>query len=173
MPDPDTGEPVWFRPDPRAIIPLDRFHTSKSLLKVINKNIFKVSINQEFLAVMKGCADRPETWINQEFLDTYFSMHRQGIAHSVEVWQNKELVGGLYGVAIGGAFFAESMYHRATNASKVALYFLVGRLRERGFELLECQFLTSHLASLGAISIPDTEYIKRLAHAIELPCRFL
>ncbi len=172
MPDSDTGEILWFRPDPRAIIPLDKFHTSRSLQKVLNRQIFQISVDRCFDNVMKACAARQETWITKEFLEIYGNLHKLGIAHSLEVWLGQDLVGGTYGVSIGGAFFAESMFHRVSNASKVAIFYLVKRLKERGFSLLECQFLTNHLSSLGAIQIPDASYIKRLESAIKLKTSF-
>lgn len=173
MPDHQTGEILWFRPDPRAIIPLHGFHVSRSLKKKIRKNIFSVSYNQAFRQVMKGCASHPNTWINDEFIAVYSQMHRLGLAHSVEIWQNESLVGGTYGIAIGGAFFAESMFHSVTDASKVALYYLVEQLLKQGFTLLECQFITDHLKSLGAIEIPDQKYIYYLGEALKLDVDFV
>ena len=172
MPDGDSGEILWFRPDPRAIIPLDGFHTSRSLRRKINQSLYQVSYNQAFSEVMQGCAEHPETWINQEFMDVYGQMHKLGLAHSVEVWHEQSLVGGTYGVCLGGAFFAESKFHRKTDASKVALYYLVKHMKKQGLTLLECQFLTPHLKSLGAIEVSDQEYLKLLREALKREVRF-
>jgi leucyl/phenylalanyl-tRNA--protein transferase len=170
----EIGELWWYRPDPRAILPLDGFHISRSLARTIRRGVFEVRVNTAFEAVMRACADRPEgTWISEAFVQVYTEIHRRGQAHSVETWRDGELVGGTYGVAIGGAFMAESMFHRATDASKVALAALVQRLRQRGFELLDVQYLTPHLKSLGAVEIPHNVYIRRLHRAIRLPCRFV
>lgn len=172
MPDADTGEILWFRPDPRAIIPLEGFHVSRSLRRTLKRKLFKLTYDQAFHQVMKGCAARPDTWISEEFMIAYGQLHALGTAHSVEVWYQDRLVGGTYGVSIGGAFFAESMFSRVTDASKVALFHLVEQLRRQGFILLECQFLTEHLRSLGAIEIPDTDYIELLDEAIQLNVEF-
>jgi len=132
-----------------------------------------VRYNTDFMGVMRGCADREEgTWISEEFFRVYGELHRQGKAHSVEAWQEGRLVGGTYGVALGGAFMAESMFHDETDASKVVLASLVQRLNERGFTLLDCQYLTPHLKSLGALEIPNDLYLQRLNQAIMLPCEF-
>lgn len=164
---------LWFQPDPRTILPLDRFHLSRSLVKTIRQGVFEVRINTDFEGVMRGCANREEgTWISEEFVQVYGALHRAGKAHSVETWRNGRLVGGTYGLALGGAFMAESMFHYETDASKVALAALVARLRERGFALLDVQYLTPHLARFGAIEIPHTAYYRRLQHALTLPCRF-
>jgi len=169
MSDPDTGEVNWYRPDPRAILPLEGFHCSHSLEKTLRKQTFKVTYNTAFSDVMKLCSDRPEgSWISEEFLDAFGDMHRQGKAHSVEVWETEKLVGGVYGVAVGGAFCAESMFYRRTNASKVALFHLVERLKNCRFTLLEVQFLTPHLKSLGAIEISDSEYEALLKKALRI-----
>ncbi len=172
MPSPDRQGINWYMPDPRAIIPLTEFHVSKSLRRELNKSRMQVTIDQAFRNVMLGCADRPETWITDEFIDVYCALHREGVGHSVEVWQGNELVGGVYGVALGGAFFAESMFHRASNASKVALYYLVQHMLKQGMDLLEVQFLTPHLASLGAIEIPLHRYEQLLGKAIRSSVRF-
>jgi leucyl/phenylalanyl-tRNA--protein transferase len=163
-----TGAIEWYRPDPRAIFPLDSFHISRSLAKAIRQRRFEVTIDRDFEGVMRGCADREEgTWISEEFIEVYGALHRRGTAHSVEVWQDGRLAGGTYGVAIGAAFMAESMFHTVTNASKVALASLVDRLRERDFEILDTQFLTPHLASLGAVVIPHRVYAMMLAQAVQ------
>jgi len=166
MPDPDTGEPLWYRPDPRAILPLDSFHTSRSLEKTIKRGKFRTTINKDFSGVIHGCAARPETWINEEFIAAYCDLHAKGHAHSVEVWLGDELAGGLYGVSIGGAFFAESKFHRITDASKVALHYLVQHMVTRGMSLLEVQFVTPHLARLGVVTVPEKKYESLLQKAL-------
>lgn len=168
-----TGGIDWYRPDPRAIIPLDGFHISRSLAKTIRRGAFTVSIDTDFEGVMRACGDRIEgTWISEEFVDLYGELHRQGKAHSVEVRLGERLVGGTYGIALGAAFMAESMFHYETDASKVALAALVQRLNDRAFRLLDCQYLTPHLRSLGAVEIPNRLYQSRLAAALEQPCAF-
>lgn len=173
MPDQKTGEIHWYRPDPRAILPLDGFHVSHSLRKTLNKQLYSTTFDTAFNEVMQGCAKRPETWITDVFFTAYRELFRLGIGHSVEVWdKHGTLVGGLYGLSLNGAFFAESKFHTATDASKVALYFLVERLNKQGFQLLEVQFMTEHLKSLGAIELPDSEYILRLKKALSRPIFF-
>jgi leucyl/phenylalanyl-tRNA--protein transferase len=173
MADEGTGQLLWFRPDPRTILPLETFHISRSLAKTLRHGEFEVRINTDFEGVMRGCADRPEgTWISEEFIAVYDALHRMGKAHSVEAWRSGRLVGGTYGVALGGAFIAESMFHYETDASKVALAALVARLRARGFALLDVQYRTPHLARFGAIEIPHRDYYDRLKRALRLPCRF-
>jgi leucyl/phenylalanyl-tRNA--protein transferase len=173
MHDARTGRIFWFQPDPRAILPLERFHLSRSLAKTIRQGRFEVRYNTDFEGVMRGCADREEgSWISEAFIEVYGALHRQGKAHSVETWRAGRLVGGTYGVALGGAFMAESMFHYETDASKVALAALVARLRERGFALLDVQYLTPHLARLGAIEIPHRDYLRCLQRALRLPARF-
>lgn len=173
MADQDTGEILWFRPDPRAVIPLDAFHISRSLARTIRKGIFEVRINTNFEGVMRGCADRREgSWIAEEFIRVYGALHRQGKAHSVEAWREGKLVGGAYGVALGAAFMAESMFHYERDASKVALAALVARLLERCFTLLDVQYVTPHLARFGAREIPHAAYERLLQRALRLTCRF-
>ncbi|PYM76642.1 MAG: leucyl/phenylalanyl-tRNA--protein transferase [Candidatus Rokuibacteriota bacterium] len=173
MADEGAGEVLWFRPDPRAIIPLDGFHVSRSLKRRLRLGGFEIRIDIDFEGVMRACGDRPEgTWISEEFIEVYAALHRAGKAHSVEAWREERLVGGCYGVALGGAFMAESMFHRETDASKVALAGLVSRLGDRRFTLLDVQYVTPHLASLGAVEIPRREYERRLAEALKLDCRF-
>ena len=163
----------WYRPDPRAILPLDGFHASHSLAKTIRRGRFEVRFNSDFEGVMRACAVREEgTWITEDFIELYATLHRKGKAHSVEVLLEGRLVGGTYGVAIGGAFMAESMFHFETDASKVAISALVQRLNERAFKLLDVQYQTSHLMSLGVIEIPRQEYYQRLKRAVRLPCKF-
>lgn len=170
----EAKEILWFRPEMRAIMPLDGFHVSRSLAKTIRKGRFEVRINTAFEEVMRGCADRPEgTWITEDFIRVYTELHRRGLAHSVETWREGRLVGGTYGVALGGAFMAESMFHRETDASKVVLAALVHRLTERNFVLLDVQYLTPHLQRLGAIEIPNKVYLAKLQKALKLPCRFV
>ena len=169
MSDPDSGETHWYRPDPRAILPLDGFHCSRTLRRTLRRGELQVTYNQNFAEVMRQCAHRKEgTWISEEFVDAYCAMHAEKNAHSVEVWKGRALVGGVYGVALGGGFFAESMFHRQTDASKVALYHLVEKLNACGYVLFETQFLTPHLQSLGAIEISDEEYEKRLRKALKI-----
>jgi leucyl/phenylalanyl-tRNA---protein transferase len=168
-----TGGIEWYLPDPRAVIPLDGFHVSRSLAKTIRQAAFEVTIDRAFEAVMRGCGDRPEgTWISEEFITVYGELYRRGAAHSVEAWRAGRLVGGAYGIALGGAFMAESMFHYETDASKVALAALVERLRARRFELLDTQYLTPHLASLGAVEIAKSEYASRLKRALASNCSF-
>lgn len=173
MADERSGEVLWFRPDPRAVIPLDGFHVSRSLARMLRRRIFEIRVDTDFEGVMRGCAERSEgTWISERFVEVYSALHRAGAAHSVEAWREGRLVGGAYGLALGGAFMAESMFHRATGASKVALTALVQRLRERGFVLLDVQYLTPHLESLGAVEITRREYERRLERALALDCGF-
>ena len=169
MADEGSGEILWFRPDPRAIIPLDGFHISRSLARTLRRGIFEVRVDTDFEGVMRGCADRPEgTWISERFVEVYGALHRAGKAHTVEAWRDGRLVGGAYGLALGGAFMAESMFHRETDASKVALTALVARLQARGFTLLDVQYVTPHLESLGAVEITRREYERRLERALAL-----
>ncbi|MDB5529173.1 MAG: leucyl/phenylalanyl-tRNA--protein transferase [Devosia sp.] len=160
----------WVSPEQRGVIPLDGLIVSTSLRKAIRKSVFTVRVDTDFEAVIEACAtvgeDRDETWINATIRGVYGELFRRGVAHTVEVWDGEELVGGLYGLAIGGAFFGESMFHRATNASKIALAHLVDRLNAGGFILLDTQFITDHLASLGGIEIPRADYEEMLAAAL-------
>jgi leucyl/phenylalanyl-tRNA--protein transferase len=168
----DGGEIHWFSPDPRGIIPLDRFHVSARLARTIRRGVFRIEIDRAFPEVIRACAeadrdpDDPGSWINDEIIESYEALHKLGFAHSVEAWKDEELAGGLYGVALGAAFFGESMFHRATDASKVALAALVDRLNARGFELLDTQWVTEHLGQFGALEIPRSEYLKRLHRAL-------
>jgi leucyl/phenylalanyl-tRNA--protein transferase len=165
-PDPD-GRLLWWSPDPRAVLPLDGFHESRSLRRVRHGGVYRVSRDEACGAVIAGCGDRAEgTWITPEMRRAYERLHNLGWVHSVEVWQGTELVGGVYGVAIGGFFAAESKFHRAPNASKVALAELVAWLAEEGFELLDVQLATDHLRSLGVVEITRKEYLQRLAAAV-------
>jgi leucyl/phenylalanyl-tRNA--protein transferase len=168
MADTKLGIITWHRPRRRAILPLEGFHVSRSLARRIRRGGFEVTFDKDFAAVMAACAERKPTWISDEFLAVYSEFHRAGKAHSVEVWVDGRLAGGLYGVSLGGAFFAESKFHRVTDMSKVALTHLVWRLRERGFALLEVQYLTDHLEQFGVVEIPHREYMGRLRQALEL-----
>ena len=169
----DDGAIEWFSPDPRAILPLDKFHIPHTLDRVIQKKIFEIRINTSFPEVMQECAQRPETWINREIIESYTRLNQLGHAHSVEAWQDGELTGGLYGVSIGGAFFGESMFHHVRDASKFALWALVERLREQRFVLLDTQWLTPHLEKFGALEIPRAEYLHLLSSAVNLQRRFV
>jgi leucyl/phenylalanyl-tRNA--protein transferase len=169
--DRDAAEVYWVEPKRRAILPLDGFHLSHSLAKVIRRDRFRVTANRAFAQILALCAesaeDRPATWINHAIERAYRHLHERGYAHSVEVWDGQELVGGLYGVALGRAFFGESMVSRRTDASKVALAWLVARMRFAGFTLLDCQFMTEHLRSLGAVEIAQRDYLQLLGAAVE------
>jgi len=169
----EDGEIEWFSPDPRAILPLDHFHVPQTLERVIRKKIFEIRLNVSFIEVMEQCARRRETWINREIIESYTRLHRLGYAHSVEAWHDGRLAGGLYGVASGGAFFGESMFHRVRDASKMALWGLVQRLRERRFTLLDTQWLTPHLQKFGAIEIARSHYLHLLNAAVNLPRKFI
>jgi leucyl/phenylalanyl-tRNA--protein transferase len=166
----DTIE--WFSPDPRAILPLDKFHTPHALRRVVEKETFEIRVDQRFSEVIRACAKREDTWINREIIQSYERLHELGYAHSVEAWSRGKLAGGLYGVAIGGAFFGESMFHRVTDGSKVALVALVERLRARKFVLLDTQWRTAHLAQFGVVEIPRTHYLRLLTRAVELSRKF-
>ncbi len=170
----DDGWPImWWSPDPRAIFEMDGLHVSRRLRRTIRTGRFQATVNQAFADVMRGCADRAEgTWITADMIDAYYRLHRLGHAHSVEVWQGDQLAGGIYGVALGGFFAGESMFHRVTDASKVALAALVERLRERGFQLFDIQFLTDHTRRLGAVEIPRRHYLARLRAALSLQVTF-
>lgn len=161
-----SDEVFWVEPRSRAVIPLDKFHLSHSLRRTVRSGKFRVTLDTAFAEVVIACADRPETWINADIERAVLALHRLGHAHSVEVWSGDELVGGLYGIKLGRAFFGESMFSRATDASKVALAWLVARLRVGGYTLLDCQFMTDHLASLGAIAVPREGYTALLATAL-------
>ena len=157
----------WVDPKYRGIMPLNQFHVSKSLSKEILKLNYQVSVNTRFEEIIKMCAERPETWINQDILTNYCLLHQNGHAHCLEIWSNKKLIGGIYGVSIGAAFFGESMFSKKNNASKIALAYLVDRLKKTGFKLFDIQFLTPHLASLGAIEITKVKYRTLLCRAVE------
>jgi leucyl/phenylalanyl-tRNA---protein transferase len=168
----DDDSIAWFSPDPRAIIPLEDFHVPHALRRIARKKIFEIKIDNRFGEVIRACAKRKDTWINAEIIESYEQLHARGFAHSVEAWRNNKLAGGLYGVALGGAFFGESMFHRVRDASKIALVGLVEHLRARKFTLLDTQWLTAHLEQFGAVEIPRTKYLQLLARAIDLPRKF-
>jgi len=175
---PWTVAPVtWWSPDPRAIFEMDHFHVSRSLGRVLRRGEFRVTIDHAFREVMRGCAEptpgRRGTWITPEFLEAYARLHEKGHAHSLECWLGNELAGGIYGVAIGGFFAGESMFHKVSNASKVALFHLIQHLRKAGFALFDIQMLTPITERLGGINIPRATYLKRLAEAVEKPRRFV
>jgi leucyl/phenylalanyl-tRNA--protein transferase len=171
-----TNVMVWWSPDPRAIFELDQFHISRRLARTVRSGRFQVTCNRDFAAVIRACAtvdDRAaNTWITPAIIAAYEQLHALGSAHSVEVWEEGRLVGGTYGVALGGLFAGESMFHRARDASKVALVQLIRHLQARGYRLFDIQQLTDHTASLGAIEISREEYIARLAEAVTLPVSF-
>jgi leucyl/phenylalanyl-tRNA--protein transferase len=165
----EEGDAIgWFSPDPRGIIPLDTFRVSRRLARVVRQQKFDVRFDTAFESVMRACAaDRDDgTWISEEIFESYVALHARGLAHSVEAWQGDQLVGGLYGVHLGSAFFGESMFHTVTDASKVALVALVERLRAQGFTLLDTQWTTPHLEQFGATEIPKDAYLARLAEAL-------
>jgi leucyl/phenylalanyl-tRNA---protein transferase len=169
------GDIRWYSPDPRGIIPLDAFHASRRLARSARQNRFEVRVDTAFRAVMEGCAQRVDedgNWIDEEIIESYCGLHARGFAHSVETWQDGTLVGGLYGVAIQGAFFGESMFHRVTDASKIALIALVERLRVRGYALLDTQWVTEHLAQFGAVEIPRRRYLRLLEEALRVDASF-
>ena len=168
------GDIRWFSPDPRAIIPLDdRFHIPHGLKRTLRRNRFEVTVDRDFAGVIRGCAQaHGETWISQKILRSYLELHRCGFAHSVEARLEGELAGGLYGVHLRGAFFGESMFHRATDASKVALVALVERLRAGGFVLLDTQWNTPHLEQFGTTEIPRAAYLALLRTALKKDCSF-
>jgi len=162
----------WVDPIYRGIMPLNNFHVSKSLRRAIMKLDYQILVNTGFEKVIKMCSERPETWINQEIITNYCLLYQSGHAHCVEVWNKEKLIGGIYGVSIGAVFFGESMFSKKNNASKIALAYLVHRLKETGFKLFDIQFLTPHLASLGAIEIPKSKYKVLLDQAIEEAANF-
>ncbi len=168
----DDPEVFWVDPKFRGVLPLDGFHVSKSLAKSLRKGAFRATANTAFSEVVRGCANREETWINATIFELYEQLHAMGHAHSVEVWSDEQLVGGVYGVAIGSAFFGESMFSTATNASKAALLFLVGRLNSQGFQLFDTQFITDHLSTLGAIEITRDQYRSALKTALQANATF-
>lgn len=176
MAEPD-GTIYWYSPDPRAIIPIDSYKSPKSLRPVINKKTFEIRIDGDFEGVMHGCAgpraQEEGTWISEDIIAAYTNLHKLGYAHSVEAYRDNKLVGGLYGVAIGGVFFGESMFFRESNASKVAFHFLIETLRANNYILLDTQFINDNVLRYGAIEIPRTDYMERLKKALQLNRKFL
>jgi leucyl/phenylalanyl-tRNA--protein transferase len=169
------GEIRWYSPDPRGIIPIDTFHVPGRLARSLRSHPFEIRIDTSFAAVIAECAARADedgNWIDDEIRESYCALHERGFAHSVEAWQDGTLVGGLYGVGLRGAFFGESMFHRATNASKAALVALVEHLRTRGFALLDTQWVTDHLLQFGAIEIPRRRYLRLLDQALAMDVTF-
>lgn len=168
----DYGRIRWYAPDPRAILEHENLSVSRSLRATLRKGIYEVRMDTTFEQVIRCCAERERTWISEEFIKTYTQLHYAGFAHSVEAWKDGALVGGLYGVALGGAFMGESMFSRATDASKVCLVALVEHLKARGYVLHDVQFWTPHLASLGVTETPRQVYERRLREALRLNCRW-
>lgn len=168
----DNPDIFWVDPHRRGILPLDGFHISRSLARTLRTSSFNIRINSDFSGTVAGCADRTETWINAEIFDLYVELHRMGFAHSLEVWDSHTLVGGVYGVTLGGVFFGESMFSRRRDASKIALAYLVDRLGRCGFKLFDTQFVTPHLLTLGAKEIPRETYRKRLFAALRVDANF-
>lgn len=167
----ETSELHWFEPKWRGVIPLDRFHISRSLAKLIRQERYSVRVNTAFHETVERCAARPETWINDALFSLYAKLHQENFAHSVEIWEGNSLVGGVFGIVLGGAFFGESMFSSRKNTSKLALAYAVDRLNAAGFALFDTQYLTPHLASLGGIEISRTVYKKQLATALVTPHR--
>ena len=162
----------WYSPDPRGIIDLNRFHIPDRLQRTLRQKKFDIRINCQFEKVIRACAKREETWINEEIIASYVTLRQLGKAHSVEAYLGPRLTGGLYGVTLGGAFMGESMFTLERDASKVSLVFLVNRLKERGYQLLDTQFVTPHLKTFGAVEIPRETYLKRLKKALVFSCQF-
>ncbi len=169
----DDPELFWVDPSLRGVFDLDKFHISRRLARRIRQEPFQIRTNTAFMDVVAGCAERDETWINAQLLDLYKQLHRMGYAHALEMWDGETLVGGVYGLTIGGAFFGESMFSRRTDASKIALAYLVDRLRIGGFTLFDTQFITPHLASLGAVEIPRDTYHLLLEQALTVDADFM
>ncbi len=170
------GTLYWYSPEPRAIIPIDTYKPAKSLRPILNKQTFEIRINHDFKGVMRGCAriraGEDSTWISEEIITAYTELYDMGYAHSVEAYVDNTLAGGLYGVAIGGAFYGESMFYNVPNASKVAFHYLIERLRERQYYLLDTQFINDNVKRYGAIEIPRAEYMFRLRIALQQRCQF-
>jgi leucyl/phenylalanyl-tRNA---protein transferase len=177
MADSSEGEIYWYSPDPRAIIPIDTYKPSKSLKPTLNQNVFEIAFNKNFKEVMKNCAlprfEDDETWISQDIIDSYHNLHKLGFAHSVEVYKQEVLVGGLYGVSVGSVFFGESMFHKVPNASKVAFHYLMENLKQRNFKLLDTQFINDNVKRFGAIEIPKRQFMKILKDSISTKNKFI
>jgi leucyl/phenylalanyl-tRNA---protein transferase len=173
MADEETGKLNWYMPEIRTIIPLDGFNYPRSLKQKLNKLNFEMRFDCDFISVVRGCADRESTWITEELIEAYLNLHELGYIHTVETWQNGELVGGLYGIAYKGAFFGESMFSKVSEASKGALVTLIQHLREREFVLLDIQYMTEHLRMFGAVEITFREYQKMLKKAYDKECKFI
>jgi leucyl/phenylalanyl-tRNA---protein transferase len=176
MADPDDGNIYWYDPDPRTILPLESFHTPRRLQRTVNQKKFEIRIDTQFQRIMELCAEprknQPRTWLNEDLIKLYTTLHRHGYAHSVETWQDGNLVGGVYGISIGGLFAGESMFSRARDASKVALVALVDVLRRNGYVLFDVQFTNDHLIQFGTVEIPRSHYKIRLEGALERSCPF-
>ena len=168
----EDGMIYWHDPDPRAVFRLDELQPNARLRRLLRSGHFTFTRDQAFAAVIEACADREETWLDRRMIDSYIAMHRAGHAHSVEAWQDGELVGGVYGVAIGGAFFAESMFHRVSNAGKAALHVLAEHLRKRGYTLLDTQYINDFTVQLGAVEVPRRTFQRTLAQALRSPVTF-
>lgn len=169
------GDIRWYSPDPRGVIPLETFHAPRRLARTLRQQRFEIRVNTDFRGVITACADRADAdgnWIDTEIVESYCALHAQGYAHSVEVWRDAALVGGLYGVSLRGAFFGESMFHRTSDASKIALVALVERLRARGYVLLDTQWVTEHLVQFGAVEIPRRRYLRMLDAALRVDATF-
>ncbi len=169
----DDPEVFWVDPKRRGILPLDGFHISRSLARSLRRADYDIAVNRDFAGVVLGCAARAETWINREIYERYLELHSLGFAHSLEVWDGRDLIGGVYGVSLGGAFFGESMFSRRTDASKIALAYLIDRLNQGGYSLCDTQFITPHLASLGGREIARATYRRMLAEALPQAGNFL
>lgn len=169
----DNPEVFWVDPQRRGVFPLNGFHISRSLRRQITRGGYSVHINRDFAGVLEGCADREPTWINADLTACYLALHAQGLAHSVEIWDDEGLAGAVFGIVLGAAFFGESMFSRRTGGSKLALAHLIHRLRAGGFTLFDTQFVTDHLMSLGAVELPRSDYRAELSHALLLPADFM
>lgn len=172
MADPIEHKIFWYSPDPRAILPNENFKVSRSLKQILKKNIFEIKINSSFEEVIRSCADRTQTWISEGIIKSYIALYRSGYAHSVEAWYSGKLVGGLYGVTIGSAYFGESMFSKKENASKVCLCALVDILKKNNFQLHDIQYISPHLIQFGAVEIPRIDYLTKLKTAISIPNKF-
>lgn len=168
----DDGSIRWYSPDPRCIFELDNFHVPRRLARTYRQGKFRMTVNEAFGEVIRACAERDSTWITEDIIRVYEELHELGFAHSVEAYYRGELAGGLYGVSLGGAFMGESMFHNVTDASKISLVYLVERMRERGFVLLDTQYMTEHLSTFNARYISKKDYQGLLERALQMSCRF-